>query len=64
MTEWQPIVRIVLRYLSGAAVSWGLLAPGEAAAFTAPHVVAAVAGAVGLAVELAYARAKRSGGAT
>lgn len=63
------IVRIVLRYLSGALLAWGgaVAATGEAL-LAAPEIEAAltliVGTLIGAAVEWVYARARRTGGPT
>ena len=60
--NWQPIARIVVRYVTGALVGWGVLAPESAQALGAdPEVIAMVAAGIGVAVEMLYARAKRTG---
>jgi hypothetical protein len=61
-----PIARIILRYLSGALVAIGLLLPGDAIEINAdPEILSAVmmlvGTVVGVAVETAYALAKRMG---
>ncbi len=57
---YAPIARIVIRYLVG------LLIGADAAGVLAgdPDVVTVVAGAIGLATEVAYALARRRGWAT
>ncbi|MBE3639096.1 hypothetical protein [Mangrovicoccus algicola] len=61
-----PLIRILLRYGSGALVSAGLLTPrlgGQLAASDEAAMIAA--GLLGvLATELGYLRARRTGGAT
>lgn len=70
MTDLSPvIVRIVLRYLSGALVAWGLLAPESVPGLIADPdlnavLVAAVGGVLAALTEWAYARARREGGPT
>lgn len=60
---WAPIVRIVLRYFSAGVLGFSLEHLAED-----PDVVtviaAALAAAVGVATEIAYALAKRRGWAT
>lgn len=63
------IVRIVMRYLSGALVASGLVTAETGASVLADPDVQAVAlmavgGAVALVTEWVYARARRSGGVT
>ena len=59
------IARIVLRYLSGALVAYGLI-PQEVGAEIAmdPDLALAVGAAIGVVTEGAYAFAKRKGWAT
>ncbi|WP_138471420.1 hypothetical protein [Poseidonocella sp. HB161398] len=61
-----PIARILLRYLSGAAVSLGLLSPQLGTGILASEESAMiVAGLLGIGVtEAGYYIAKRRGGAT
>ena len=65
-----PVVtRIVLRYLSGALVAWGLVSPETGAVIVADPDLQAVllmgiGGALAAATEAFYARARRSGGPT
>jgi hypothetical protein len=53
------IVRIVMRYISGALVAWGFLSPDDAGIFLDAHFVEVIAGVL-LAVmtEAGYAVAK------
>ena len=62
MGNYGPLVRIVLRYLVGAGIM-GSGAIGEELAAD-PDLVMVIAAGIGLAVELYYAKAKRSGGKT
>lgn len=66
MIDLVPVyTRILMRYVSGALVSWGLLAPEEAQLLAMDPDLAIILGAgVGALVEGAYAWAKRQGGAT
>ena len=65
-----PVVtRILLRYLSGALVAWGLVSPETGAVIVADADLQAVlligvGGLLGAATEALYARARRSGGPT
>jgi hypothetical protein len=63
-----PVARIILRYLSGALVGWGLLGADDAALFASPEVerIAAlvVGGALGAVSEAAYAVARKTGAPT
>lgn len=58
-----PLTRILARYLAGALVAYGLMAPHDAAALH-PDLVAFVGAGLGAAVEAAYAFARRRGWAT
>lgn len=58
-----PLARIIARYLAGALVAYGLLAPQDAAALH-PDLVAAVGAGLAALVEAVYAVAKRKGWAT
>jgi len=59
------IVRIALRYAAAALVTAGLLDADLGAQIGAdPDILILVGGAVGLAVEMAYAAAKKLGWAT
>ncbi len=60
--DYAPIARIVLRYLVGAAFV-SSPAIGQQLA-TDPDIIAAVSAAIGVAVEAAYAWAKKRGGKT
>lgn len=63
--NWQPIARIVIRYAAGGVASLGILAPETVEAVGAdPALVAAVAALIGGAVEMIYARARKTGGPT
>ena len=66
MRELLPVLaRILLRYLAGALVAFGLIAPEDAQIIhTDPEIVMAVGLALGALVEGAYALAKRKGWAT
>ncbi|KZX95923.1 hypothetical protein A3747_13670 [Sulfitobacter sp. HI0076] len=60
-----PISRIILRYLSAALVTYGLLSPDMGAQIAAdPDLVALIGLIVGVAVEGGYTLAKRRGWAT
>lgn len=63
------IVRIVLRYLSGALIAWGLVTPETGAVIVADPdlqalLLAGVGGGVAALTELAYGRARANGGPT
>lgn len=58
-----PLARIIARYLAGALVAYGLIAPQDAAALH-PDLVAFVGAALGALVEGVYAVARRKGWAT
>jgi tetrahydromethanopterin S-methyltransferase subunit E len=63
------IVRIVLRYLAGALVAWGLVSPETGGVIVAdPDLQALLLTAVGALIaaltEWAYAAARRGGGPT
>ena len=63
------IVRIILRYGSGALVAKGILSPDDGAIFAADPDVAqmlqvGIGAAIGAATEVYYAIAKRMGWAT
>ena len=63
------IVRIVLRYLSGALVAWGLVSPETGAVIVSDPdlqavLLVAIGGAIGGLAEWFYRHARRSGGAT
>jgi hypothetical protein len=66
MTEVTALIaRIVLRYVAGALVAWGLLAPEDADILTMDPEMAVLVGAlITAAVEGGYALAKRYGWAT
>jgi hypothetical protein len=66
MTELVPVLaRIGLRYLAGALVTYGILAPEDAVFITTDPEIVMLAGlALGAVVEGAYAWARRHGGAT
>ena len=55
-----PLARIVGRYIAGALVTYGVLAP-EDAAMLHPEFVAIAGAALGALVEGVYALAKRKG---
>lgn len=64
-----PLARVLLRYLSGALVTWGFAAPEDAALVLAdPEVerlaVLVIGGAIAAVTEAAYAVARRTGGPT
>jgi preprotein translocase subunit Sec61beta len=60
-----PIARILLRYLAGGLVAFGIIAPEDAQIIhTDPEIVMAVGLALGAIVEGVYALAKRKGWAT
>lgn len=64
--DFAPVfARIVMRYLSGALVAYGVL-PVEAGADLAldPDIALIVGAAIGAITEAVYALAKRKGGAT
>lgn len=63
--NYAPIARIILRYLSGAFVTYGLIGAetGEYLAVD-PDLTLMLGGAIGAAVEFAYAFAKKRGWAT
>ncbi len=63
MTELAPVLaRILLRYLSGALVAYGMIAPEHAEIITMDPDLAIIVGAgIGAAVEAAYAIARRTG---
>lgn len=58
-----PLTRIIARYLAGAMVAYGLMAPQDAVALH-PDLVAIVGAVLGGVVESAYAYARRRGWAT
>lgn len=58
-----PLTRIIARYIAGALVAYGLMAPHEAVAMH-PDLVAIVGAGLGVAVEFVYAFARRRGWAT
>lgn len=60
-----PIARILLRYISGALVAYGLIGEGVGNQIaTDPDLAILVGAGVGLMVELGYVTAKRLGWAT
>lgn len=64
-----PLVRIGLRYLSGALVTWGLVTPETGASIIADTELQAallivVGAAIAAVTEWAYARARKTGGPT
>lgn len=63
--SYAPIARIVLRYIVGAAVMYGLIGAetGEYLAVD-PDLTLVVGSAIGAIVEVAYAYAKKRGWAT
>lgn len=62
MSNYAPYARVILRYLVGGAVV-GSVAAGDKLAAD-PDLVLALAAAISFAVELAYMRARRTGGPT
>ena len=62
--NYAPLARIILRYLAGAAVTYGSVAPDTAESLMDPDVVLMLGLVIGAAVEGAYAFAKRRGWAT
>lgn len=62
---YAPLARIVLRYIVGAAVMYGLIGSetGEYLAVD-PDLTLVIGGVIGAAVEFAYAFAKKRGWAT
>jgi hypothetical protein len=66
MNDLIPVLsRILLRYLAGGLVAFGIIAPEDATIIhTDPEIVLLVGMLLGAAVEGAYAFAKRHGGAT
>jgi hypothetical protein len=66
MKELLPVIaRIALRYIAGALVAFGVIAPEDAVLIhTDPEIVLAVGLAIGALVEGVYAIAKRKGWAT
>lgn len=63
------IVRILLRYFSGALVAWGVVTPEIGATLLADAdlqaiLLVVVGGAIGFATEYAYSRARSTGGPT
>lgn len=66
MIDLIPVfARIALRYLTGALVTWGLLAPEDARLLMLdPDLAVLVGAALGAAVEAVYVWVKRIGGAT
>lgn len=66
MREYVPVfARIVLRYLAGMLVAYGLIAPEHAELISMdPDLALIVGAAIGALVEGAYALAKRKGWAT
>lgn len=65
MTAYAPIARIVLRYVVGAGVMYGLIGAetGENLAID-PDLTLILSSAIGAAIEGVYAYAKRKGWAT
>lgn len=65
MMHYSPIARILIRYVVGALVAYGVIGEetGEYLAID-PDLALMVAGALAAIVEGAYALAKRRGGAT
>ena len=62
---YMPIARIVLRYLAGALVAYGLISEDVAQQIALDSDLAIVVGAaIGAIVEAVYTYAKRNGGAT
>lgn len=64
-----PLVRIILRYTSGALVAWGIVSPETSAVLVADPDMQAVllmgvGAALAAATEALYARARRNGGPT
>ena len=66
MNELLPVLaRIALRYLAGALVAFGIIAPEDAQIITMdPEIVLLVGTVLGIVVEGAYAWARRHGGPT
>jgi hypothetical protein len=66
MTELAPVIaRIGLRYLAGALVAFGIIAPEDAQIIhTDPEIVMLAGLVLGAVVEGAYAWARRHGGPT
>lgn len=58
-----PLARILARYLAGALVAYGLIAPADAAALH-PDLVVFVGAALGAIVEGVYAVARKKGWTT
>jgi len=62
MTQWQPFIRIMIRYIVGALVSNGAIGAATGAMLTEPEVLTAAAALiVGLGTELWYRAAKKGG---
>lgn len=59
--NFAPIVRILLRYLSGVLITYGLLSPEDSQIFIDPELIGLLAG---FASEAWYAWAQRKGKAT
>ena len=65
MTEFQPIVRIVLRYLAMYLMTSGYLSADTGAAILDPATLTAITGViVAIGTEVWYRLAKQKGGAT
>ena len=63
--NYAPVTRILLRYLAGLGVSYGMFAQDGAEYWaTNPDVVLLVSAGIGAAVEVSYTFAKRKGWAT
>lgn len=60
--DYAPYIRIALRYLVGAGIM-GSAELGEVLAQD-PDLIVVISGLIGVGVEIYYARAKKSGGAT
>lgn len=60
-----PIARIILRYVAGALVAYGVISEDIGAQIAAdPDLLLVVGAGLGLAVEVAYMIARRVGAAT
>lgn len=60
-----PISRIVLRYLAGALVAYGIVSPEAGAELAVdPDLLLVIGGILAAGAEAAYAFAKKSGGKT
>ena len=58
-----PISRIIGRYIAAAAVTYGVLSPGDAELLH-PEFIAIAGGVLGVAIETVYGFAKRKGWVT